>query len=58
MRVLDTVFNQFMQQGMKYGPYQSPDYQKIAFGLLAQRQCTNAFDKLNRRRRPPVQDEI
>lgn len=57
MRVLDTVFNQFLRQGMKYGAYQSPDYEKIGFALLAQRQCANAFDKLNRRRRPRASSE-
>lgn len=57
MRILDTVFNQFIRQSLEYGRYNHIDYKKIGFALMAQRQCTNAFDKLNRRRRPKKEEQ-
>jgi hypothetical protein len=52
MRLLDTVFNQFVFQGMEYGPYRDANLQKISMALKAQRQCMQAYGALNRRRKP------
>lgn len=48
-RVLDAVFNRFVT--LAFAPTENPDLDKVKFALMAQRQCADTLNKLNRRKR-------